>query len=151
MSVFDPKTNFVIRTLTCSDARRVAELTVQLGYDADVRQIRVRLDKLGGEAAHHIIGVEVPRGLVAFAHFFERPSIEKGFDMVIQSLVVDVTLRGSGIGRLLMERIEHVARSKNCDTVMLSSQASRNDAHGFYKRLGYEVGTTSNVFLKRLV
>ena len=86
---------------------------------------------------------------MAFAHFFERPSIEKGFDMVIQSLVVDVTLRGSGIGRLLMERIEHVARSNNCDTVVLSSQASRNDAHGFYKRLGYEVGTTSNVFLKR--
>lgn len=88
---------------------------------------------------------------MAFAHFFERPSIEKGFDMVIQSLVVDVTLRGSGIGRLLMERIEHVARSNNCDTVVLSSQASRNDAHGFYKRLGYEVGTTSNVFLKKLV
>jgi ribosomal protein S18 acetylase RimI-like enzyme len=151
MSPNDPKTNFVIRALTRSDARRVAELTVQLGYDADVHQIRVRLDRLAGEAAHHVIGVEAPRGLVAFAHFFERPSIEKGFDMVIQSLVVDVTLRRSGIGRLLMDQIEHVARAKNCDKVVLSSQASRNDAHGFYKRLGYEVGTTSNVFLKRLV
>ena len=140
-----------IRALTCSDARRVAELTVQLGYDADVHQIRVRLDKLGGEAAHHIIGVETKRGLVAFAHFFERPSIEKGFDMVIQSLVVDKALRGSGLGRMLIERIEHVARSKNCDSVVLSSRASRNDAHGFYERLGYDVGAASNVFLKRLV
>src|SRR5215471_6649305 len=92
--------NFVIRTLACSDAQRVMELNAQLGYDADVRQIRVRLDRLGREPTHHLIGVEGPGGLVAFAHFFERPSIEKGFDMVIQSLVVDVTLRGLGIGRL---------------------------------------------------
>ena len=144
-------TDFVIRTLTCSDAHRVAELNAQLGYDADVQQIRVRLDRLGRDAAHHVIGVEGPGGLVAFAHFFERPSIEKGFDMVVQSLVVDNALRGSGIGRLLMERIEHVARSKNCDTVALSSQASRTDASEFYKRLGYELSATSNLVLKRLV
>src|SRR5262245_38044840 len=104
--------NFVIRTLACSDAQRVMELNAQLGYDADVRQIRVRLDRLGREPAHHLIGVESPGGLVAFAHFFERLSIEKGFDMVIQSLVVDVTLRGLGIGRLLMERIEQIARAR---------------------------------------
>ena len=103
------------------------------------------------EAAHHVIGVEAPGGLVAFAHFFERPSIEKGFDMVVQSLVVDNAPRGSGIGRTRVERIESIARSKNCDAVALSSQASRNDAHAFYKRLGYELSATSNVFLKRLV
>jgi hypothetical protein len=91
-------TNFVIRTLTCSDAERVAELNAQLGYDADVHQIRARLDRLGREAAHHAIGADGPRGLIAFAHFFERPSIEKGFDMVVQSLVVDDALRGVGLG-----------------------------------------------------
>jgi GNAT superfamily N-acetyltransferase len=127
------------------------ELNALLGYDADVRQIRVRLDRLGKEPAHHLIGVEGPGGLVAFAHFFERPSIEKGFDMVIQSLVVDVTLRGSGIGRLLMQRIEQVARAKNCDAVAFSFQTSRTNAREFYERLGYEVSSTSNMFLKRLV
>src|SRR5262245_19702588 len=66
--------NFIIRTLACSDAQRVMELNAQLGYDADVRHIRVRLDRLGREPAHHLIGVEGPGGLVAFAHFFERPS-----------------------------------------------------------------------------
>jgi ribosomal protein S18 acetylase RimI-like enzyme len=71
--------------------------------------------------------------------------------MVIRSLVVDVTLRGLGIGRLIMEQIEQIARAKNCDTVAFSSQTSRTDAREFYKRLGYEVSSTSNVFLKRLV
>ena len=146
-----PMANFVIRALKCSDAPRVAELTVQLGYRADVHQVRVRLDKLEKEAAHHVIGVEAQRVLVAFAHFFERPSIEKGSDMIVQSLVVDDELRGSGIGRMLIEHIEHIARSKNCDSVTLSSQGSRSDAHEFYKRLGYELSTTSNVFLKRLM
>ena len=69
----------------------------------------------------------------------------------LSSVVVDNALRGSGIGRTLIERIESIARSKNCDAVALSSQASRNDAHEFYKRLGYELSATSNVFLKRLV
>ena len=49
-------TNFVIRALTYSDAERVAELNAQLGYDADVDQIRVRLDRMVREAAHHAIG-----------------------------------------------------------------------------------------------
>src|SRR5262245_44695683 len=142
---------FVIRTWACSDAKRVMELNAQLGYDANLCQIRARLDRLGREPAHHLIGVEGRGDLLAFAHFYERPSIEKGFDMVIQSLVVDVTLRGLGIGRLLMERIDQIARAKNCDTVALSSQTSRTDAREFYKRLGYEVSATSNVFLKRLV
>ena len=143
--------NFVIRTLACSDAARVAELNAQLGYDADARQIRLRLERLEKEVAHHIIGVEVSGGLVAFAHFFERPSIEKGFDMVVQSLVVDNALRGSGIGRLLVERIEHIARSKNCEAVALSSQATRRGAREFYERLGYEVQATSSAFVKKLV
>ena len=144
--------NFVIRTLTCSDAARVAVLNAQLGYDADVSQIHLRLDRLEKEVAHHIIGVEVaPGGLVAFAHFFERPSIEKGFDMVVQSLVVDNALRGSGIGRLLVEQIEHIARSKNCEAVALSSQATRRGAREFYERLGYEVQATSSAFVKKLV
>jgi GNAT superfamily N-acetyltransferase len=144
-------TNFVIRALTCSDAERVAELNAQLGYDADVDQIRVRLDRLVREAAHHAIGADGPRGLVAFAHFFERPSIEKGFDMVVQSLVVDDALRGAGIGRLLMERVERVARAKNCDAVALSCRQERKGAREFYARIGYEVNSTSKVFLKRLV
>jgi GNAT superfamily N-acetyltransferase len=71
--------------------------------------------------------------------------------MVVQSLVVDDAVRGAGIGRLLMEQVEYVARSKNCDAVALSCRQERNDARAFYKRIGYEVNSTSKVFLKRLV
>jgi hypothetical protein len=69
-------TNFVIRTLTCSDAERVAELNAQLGYDADVPQIRARLDRLGREAAHHAIGADVLRilaGVAATPYASRRP------------------------------------------------------------------------------
>jgi len=142
--------DYVVRALTLSDAERIAELNTQLGYDVGLSEIRTRLARVQRQAAHHAMGAEAPQGLVAFIHFFERPSIEKGFDMVVQALVVDGTLRKAGVGRLLMQHVEQVARSKGCDAVALSSRAHRQEAHAFYKRLGYELLPASNAFLKRL-
>jgi ribosomal protein S18 acetylase RimI-like enzyme len=70
--------------------------------------------------------------------------------MVVESLVDDA-LRGAGICRLLMEQVERVARSKSCDAVALSCRHERKCARKFYKRIGYELNSTSKVFLKRLV
>ena len=51
----------------------------------------------------------------------------------------------------LNAQLGYDADVKNCDAVVFSSQTSRTDAREFYKRLGYEVSSTSNVFLKGLV
>jgi hypothetical protein len=47
-----------------------------------------------------------------------------------------------------MEQVEHVARSKNCDAVALSCRQERKGAREFYKRIGYDVNSTSKVFFE---
>jgi hypothetical protein len=88
---------FQIRELNGEDARRVAELNAQLGYVADEIAIRERLTRLASESAHTVLGAEGPDGIVGFVHFFERPSIEKGFDLVVQLLVTGQAQRGRGL------------------------------------------------------
>jgi len=137
-----------VRTLSANDAPQIAALNAQLGYAADVDEVRRRLERIASKSDHWVLGAEGPEGLLGFVHFFERPSIEKGFDMVIQSLVVDARRRGAGVGRILMEAAETAAKSQGITSVTLSSRVDRLDAHGFYAALGYKVVATSNAFAK---
>jgi ribosomal protein S18 acetylase RimI-like enzyme len=134
--------------LRVEDAARVAELNAQLGYSADHDAIRDRLRRIACEPGHTALGAEGPNGLVGFVHFFERPSLEKGFDLVVQSLVADEKQRNRGVGRLLMSEVEKAAHAKGVRSIALSSRIDRQDAHAFYRRLGYEVVATSSVFFK---
>lgn len=141
---------FLIRALGTDDAQRVAELNAQLGYDAETDAIRERLRRIEVEGGHGVFGAEGPNGLVGFVHFFERPSIEKGFDLVVQSLVTDETQRGRGIGRLLMDKVEKSAHSRGIRSIVLSSRTDRQGAHAFYDVLGYKAVATSTIFSKTL-
>lgn len=55
----------------------------------------------------------------------------------IESVHVDPTLRGSGIGATMMRHALVMARELGIGLVELSSNKSRTDAHRFYERLGF--------------
>jgi GNAT superfamily N-acetyltransferase len=55
--------------------------------------------------------------------------------MFIELLFVPEALRGSGIGRQLLEQAEHVAREAGCIGIWLDTFTFQ--APGFYKKLGY--------------
>ena len=52
----------------------------------------------------------------------------------IGRMAVDRTLRGSGVGRQVIDALEQAARARGDQRVVLSAQRS---AEGFYRRLGY--------------
>ena len=58
--------------------------------------------------------------------------------LVIENVVVSSEFRRSGIGRLLMDSIEAVAREQNCYYIILVSGGQRKEAHRFYAALGYK-------------
>ena len=47
-------------------------------------------------------------------------------------------VRGRGIGTLLLQGIEHEARRRGAARLQLTSHLSRDRAHAFYARLGFE-------------
>jgi GNAT superfamily N-acetyltransferase len=56
----------------------------------------------------------------------------------VESVKVSGVRRSRGIGALMMEHAERVARARGAKLVELTSNAKRVDAHRFYERIGYE-------------
>jgi GNAT superfamily N-acetyltransferase len=72
------------------------------------------------------------RTLVGFA------SLEiTGGVMYLAQLLVSKTIRGRGVGRLLIERAERFAREKRCHRIYLKTSERHIDALRLYKREGY--------------
>lgn len=56
----------------------------------------------------------------------------------VLELFVAQKLRGKGIGRALMEKMEDYLRSQGCDTVFVSAFGPNIRARSFYEYLGYQ-------------
>ncbi|WP_193183438.1 GNAT family N-acetyltransferase [Nisaea sediminum] len=139
-----------VRGLTAKDSPSVAGLTVQLGYELDPGTAASRIESVLEAEGHHAFGAFLDEKLIGYLHCFDRPSIEKGRGLVVQALVVDETIRGTGAGRLLMAEAERLARDLGCTSVSLSSGERRAGAHAFYERLGYLNSSVSRFFTKTL-
>ncbi len=63
----------------------------------------------------------------------------------VENMVADASVRGSGVGRLLIEECLKLAGEAGCYKVQLQSGNQRttadNDAHGFYRHLGFEASS----------
>jgi GNAT superfamily N-acetyltransferase len=58
--------------------------------------------------------------------------------MVVENVIVSSNHRRMGIGRLLMEKIERLARKLDCSLIEFCSGSHRKGAHRFYESLGYD-------------
>lgn len=57
---------------------------------------------------------------------------------IVEGVRVHSDERGSGLGTVLMEWAIAESRRQGCGLIQLTSDATRTDAHRFYKRLGFE-------------
>ncbi|POF32415.1 GNAT family N-acetyltransferase [Roseibium marinum] len=64
--------------------------------------------------------------------FQGRPRVE------LESVHVRQDQRGTGIGRLMMDKAEELARQADACLLQLTSNREREGSHLFYKRLGYD-------------
>jgi ribosomal protein S18 acetylase RimI-like enzyme len=58
--------------------------------------------------------------------------------LYIDDLIVTKTKRGSGIGRMLMEKAEEFGKSMKAHKSYLITGEDWNEARGFYEKLGYK-------------
>jgi GNAT superfamily N-acetyltransferase len=64
----------------------------------------------------------------------------------VESVRVDTSLRGQGLGSTMMTWAIARSRNKGCHMLQLTSNATRKAAHRFYERLGF---VSSHVGMKR--
>jgi ribosomal protein S18 acetylase RimI-like enzyme len=67
-----------------------------------------------------------------FSTFNARPLIN------IHDIFVDSSVRGTGIGKLMMERIEATARQLNCCAITLEVRQDNRVARGLYRKVGFD-------------
>jgi PhnO protein len=139
-----------IREMRPEDAKGVAELTAQLGYErtpVEIRRWIVEMEPVERRQAAFVAcaGAEV-LGWVEVS--MERRLQSPDFAL-IGGLVVSRDHRGRGIGKRLCERAETWSWERGAAKVRVTSRNTRADAHRFYVREGFEPVKTSMVFEKK--
>jgi GNAT superfamily N-acetyltransferase len=140
-----------IRAARTYDASMIAELGVQLGYAATRQQIATRLAGIEAEPASRVFVAEDAQGrLVGWLHIAARTQLTEDACAEILGLIVEEAARGSGVGAALLRAAEEWSRGAGCTHVRVRSRETRERAHRFYEREGYERNKVQVVLHKAL-
>ena len=140
-----------IRRVRSADAKRIAELSGQLGYPATEKQTKSRLrDVIKDKEAACFVALSGDGGLIGWIHVSTTPLLEVERRAEVNGLVVDEAARSGGAGAILLAAAEKWARGKRCRSMSVRSNVLRERAHGFYLRNGYEHYKTQKAFRKGL-
>lgn len=136
-----PFADFQLRAASVNDATALTALLQQLAPDeprADAKLMALRLAELPSsrvvlvaERDGKLLGTCTLNLIEHLAHNFAHSAI-------LEDVVVDGDVRGLGIGQALVGKAVERARAWGCYKVALSSSQSREAAHRFYARLGFE-------------
>lgn len=141
-----------IRAARLEDADELADLTTQLGYPSDTSRIVERLGPiLASPNDAVLVAVDEADRPIGWVHVAIQLALELSDVGDLGGLVVGEGHRSAGVGRALLERAEAWARERGVSVLQVRSRVTRERAHAFYEREGYERIKTSYVFHKRLV
>lgn len=95
---------------------------------------------IDGDSNHELIVAELEGRVVGTLHLMFLPSIsfQGGLRAQIESVRVDDSYRGRGIGSEMMKWSIARAQARGAHIVQLTTHRSREEAHRFYERLGFK-------------
>lgn len=140
-----------IRVMTLKDMEKAKELSVQLGYEDELKGFENRFATIQKLSTHHIVVSEIDQNVVGWMHLEIRYSLESDFAVQIAAIVVDEIYRGRGIGKELLKYADRWAHQQGFDKIFLHSNIKRTDTHKFYENYGYKNPKQSKVFLKDVI
>ncbi|MEZ5521303.1 MAG: GNAT family N-acetyltransferase [Dokdonella sp.] len=139
-----------IRTAREADAAQIAELATQLGYAATEPDMRDRLRRIQTRTEGSVIVAELGDGRVCgWIMVVSVTSLTSAPRAEVAGLVVDRTMRGMGIGSLLLQAAVNWARIQGYAEIRVHSNTVRERAHQFYEREGFARIKTQVLFGKK--
>ncbi len=114
--------------------------------DESVAQI---CEKMKDDSRYHIFVADRDGRIIGFVTTVEALRINlPNVYIKVNELAVLPEFQHSGIGKMLMERVEKLAGDRGISRIGLASGFQREDAHKFYEHLGYH--KSSFWFSKRI-
>ena len=141
----------LIRRASTGDALRISQLCSDaLGYDSTEDAVLVRLTALLHRDTECIVVAELDGQVVGFAHACEYHLLYQPPMMNLMGIAVDAQFRGRGIGKALLAVIEETACNRGFAGIRVISGIGREDAHSFYRAIGFADAGASVKFFKKL-
>jgi N-acetylglutamate synthase-like GNAT family acetyltransferase len=132
-------TQFQIRRAGAADADAIARLLDQLGYPTENADVPRRLDQLMNHHRGAVLLADHGEQVVGLATVHILSVLNRRRDVAwLTALVVDESMRGSGVGRSLVNAVEDFARQAGCERLSVTTHEDRAGAQAFYVRVGLE-------------
>ena len=139
-----------VRTIELSDSEQVAKLMGQLGYDASAALIRSKISEFKPREFDEIyVACEGQQVLGCISCHITSVFHKQGSSGRITSLAIDESVRGKGVGKLLVAAADTYFLSKGAIQAEVTSGDHRADAHSFYESQGYK--RDERRFIKRYI
>jgi len=132
------------------DAPALAALAGELGYPTSSEALLGRMAALHPTDAALIVSTDADDIPTGWCHVEVRRTLVEPLSALILGLVVGEQHRAAGIGSELLAAAERWARARNCRRLVVATRITRERAHAFYAREGYEVAKTSYFLTKSL-
>jgi len=145
-----PLEELVLRAILPEDSPAAARLSEELGYPASAEQMKQRIRSLAKDPDRAVFVACIGDRMVGWIDVGATRHLQSDPYAEIGGLVVDGTVRSAGIGRRLVALAETWASERGYQKMVVRSRSTRQAAHRFYLREGYELTKTSAVFSKQL-
>lgn len=131
--------NYTIRFATLEDAPELSRLLTELGHPTSAEGICDRWADWAAEGNKAIVAVEPSGNLIGVITSHNMLVLHRPKPVGrITALVVDVTCRGAGVGKVLVAAVESILIAAGCGLIEITSNDRLVKAHAFYEHLGYE-------------
>jgi GNAT superfamily N-acetyltransferase len=100
----------------------------------------IAFEQINKDTNHDLVVAESGGEIIGTLQLMFLPSISfrGGLRAQVESVRVDKKYRGQGIGSKLMKWAMERAKERGAHVVQLTTHRSREEAHRFYKRLGFK-------------
>jgi GNAT superfamily N-acetyltransferase len=97
-------------------------------------------EQIDRDSNHELIVAELNGEVIGTLHLMFLPSLsyQGGLRAQVESVRVDKSFQGKGIGSDMMKWTIERAKMRGAHLIQLTTHKSRGDAHRFYERLGFK-------------
>ena len=125
-------------------------LVLEWGYTASRLRTKAWLEAIANSPDHQLFVALSGGSVVGWIAVEKRLFLSELFVAEITGLVVGSRARRAGIGQLLVQSAEDWSSSMGLPRVVVRSNVTRLESHGFYPAVGYTQSKTTHVYTKDL-
>ena len=139
-----------IREAISSDATSIWKLNCdEMGYQYPLSDTVLNIGKLLSSETDKIYVAVYDDTIVGYIHANDYDLTYAPHMKNIMGIAVSSEYKRQGIGRALLQKVEHWASETGASGIRLVSGATRTDAHAFYRRCGYS-GNKEQINFKKM-